>query len=107
MAGSVVAEAGAPPVDSKRLWTNRLDFFFSCVSLAVSLGNIWRFPYLAFQNGGGEFEEKSDICCPFMARRGLIKGDMTRWQSSLKKLLIYPKGLIETRSYRKAEHLPR
>lgn len=36
-------------------WGNGLEFLFSCISLSVGLGNIWRFPYIAFQNGGGTF----------------------------------------------------
>ncbi|XP_032525752.2 sodium-dependent nutrient amino acid transporter 1-like [Danaus plexippus] len=36
-------------------WDNQLEFLMSCIATSVGLGNVWRFPFVAYQNGGGAF----------------------------------------------------
>ena len=40
---------------SRDQWAGRLPFIMAAVGSAVGLGNIWRFPMVAYSNGGGSF----------------------------------------------------
>lgn len=42
-------------VDERGSWGKDIEFLFSCIALSVGLGNIWRFPFVALDNGGGSY----------------------------------------------------
>jgi NSS family neurotransmitter:Na+ symporter len=42
-------------MQNRETWSSRAGFIMAAVGSAIGLGNIWRFPYMAYENGGGAF----------------------------------------------------
>ncbi|ODN04548.1 Sodium-dependent nutrient amino acid transporter 1, partial [Orchesella cincta] len=54
-----VPEVSTPSADDSNeeeerdTWGNPIEFLLSCISMSVGLGNVWRFPFVAYENGVG------------------------------------------------------
>ena len=54
--------------NGKQKWSNSAELLLSIISLSVGLGNVWRFPYTAYENGGGAFLLAYIILVTFISR---------------------------------------
>lgn len=51
----MTSQTESPRRKSRESWTSRPAFIVAAISSAIGLGNIWRFPGVAYENGGGAF----------------------------------------------------
>ncbi|MCH7878475.1 MAG: sodium-dependent transporter [candidate division Zixibacteria bacterium] len=42
-------------IEARGQWSGRLGFVLAASGSAIGLGNLWKFPYITWQNGGGAF----------------------------------------------------
>ncbi|XP_017349074.1 sodium- and chloride-dependent GABA transporter 2 [Ictalurus punctatus] len=50
-----VEQSAVEDLSERGQWSNKVEFLLTVTGNMVGLGNLWRFPYLCFKNGGGAF----------------------------------------------------
>ena len=58
-------ERQVAPVERLR-WSNYMEYFLSIIGFVIDLGNVWRFPTVCYQNGGGAFLIPYLVCLFFI-----------------------------------------
>ncbi|XP_061072648.1 sodium- and chloride-dependent GABA transporter 2-like [Conger conger] len=48
-------ESAERPLEERGQWGSKVEFLLAVAGNIVGLGNVWRFPYLCYKNGGGAF----------------------------------------------------
>ncbi len=74
------------------MWSSRLMFILAAAGSAVGLGNIWRFPYVAGENGGGVFV-LAYLVCIFMIGVPIMIAEITLGRAGRKSPINTMKDL--------------
>lgn len=53
-------------------WANKLEFMLAVAGTLVGLGNLWRFPYLCYKNGGGKWNSSIQALLNYMIMMSII-----------------------------------
>ncbi|GIY30998.1 hypothetical protein CDAR_438031 [Caerostris darwini] len=75
----VVSESScSPPAlteiqDDRETWDKKAEFLLAVIGFAVDLGNVWRFPFICYRNGGAFYLPKDLKSVAF----NLYKGSLT------------------------------
>lgn len=53
-----IKEIHSNDIIERETWDKKIEFLLAVIGFAVDLGNVWRFPFICYRNGGGELDCK-------------------------------------------------
>ena len=77
--------------NQSREWSSRFGYIMVAAGAAIGLGNIWKFPYLAYQGGGGVF------LVVYILAKGIpnLRPELFAWEYDAENVSMLP-SLINT-----------
>ena len=77
-------------------WSTRRAFLFASIGCAVGLGNLWRFPYITGENGGGAFIIIYLLCIVLFAAP-LLMAEITIGRLGKKSAVATMRDFVQTK----------